>query len=89
MVKCYLPESFEWLLLKSGVIDKAMVRDILNHPEDFIESQKYFSWERFFTALLAEYTQDSYFRYSKNKLNEVCLHEKIRQAVLNVIEGVS
>lgn len=59
MIKCYLPESFEWLLLKSGVIDGAGVQDILNHPEDFIESQKYFSWERCFTALLVEYTQNS------------------------------
>lgn len=87
-MKCYLPESFEWLILKSGQIDGKAVRDILKHPEDYIESQKYFSWERFFTALLVECTKDSYFRYSKSKLNESYLQGKLKQDVLDVIEGV-
>jgi len=87
-MKCYLPESFEWLILKSGQIDGKAVQDILEHPEDFIESQKYFSWERFFTALLAEYTQNSYLKYSKSKLNEAYLQGRVKQAVLDVIEGV-
>lgn len=88
-VKCYLPESFEWLVLKSGVIDGKNVQDILKHPEDFIESQEYFSWEQFFTALLVEYTQDSYLRYTKSHLNGAYLHEKTKQAILDVIEGIS
>ena len=87
-IKCYLPESFEWMVLKSGMIDGKSVQDILNHPEDFIESQKYFSWERFFTELLMEYTQNSYLKYSKSKLNEAYLHEKMKQAVMDVMEGV-
>lgn len=89
LVRCYLPESFEWLVLKSGMIDGKRVQDILRHPENFIESQKYFSWERFFTALLVEYTQDSYLKYSKNKLNEAYLYEKAKRAITDVIEGVS
>lgn len=88
-VKCYLPESFEWIILKSGIIDGKNIQDILKHPEDFIESQKYFSWERFFTALLIEYTQDSYLKYNKRKLNEAYLYEKIKQEILDVIEGVN
>jgi hypothetical protein len=87
-IKCYLPESFEWLILKSGQIDGKTILDILEHPEDSIESQKYFSWERFFTALLVEYTQDSYLKYSKSHLNKTYLHEKIKQAILDVIDGV-
>lgn len=86
-VKCYLPESFEWLVLKSGIIDGKMIQDILKHPEDFIESRKYFSWERFFTALLVEHTRDSYLQYSKNKLNKAYLHEKIQQEIMDVIEA--
>lgn len=88
-VKCYLPESFEWIILKSGIIDGKNLQDILNHPEDFIESQTYFSWERFFTALLVEYTQDSYLKYNKKKLNKAYLHEKTKQTILNVMEGVN
>ncbi|MDE7298000.1 MAG: translation initiation factor 2 [Lachnospiraceae bacterium] len=88
-IKCYLPESFEWLVLKSGMINGKAVQDILDHPEDFIESQKYFSWERFFTALLLEYTQDSYLKYNKSRLNEAYLHDKMKQAIMNVMEGVN
>ncbi len=88
-VKCYLPESFEWLVLKSGVIDGKVIQDILEHPEDFIESQEYISWERFFTALLVEYTQDSYLRYNKSKLNEAYLQGRVKQAILTAVEGVN
>ena len=87
-VKCYLPESFEWLILKSGIVDGKTVRDVLVHPEDYIESQKYFSWERFFTALLVDYTKDSYLKYKKSRLNKAYLHDQARKAILSVIEGV-
>jgi hypothetical protein len=88
-VKCYLPESFEWLILKSGQIDGKTIQDILQHPEDFIESKAYFSWERFFTALLIEYTKDNYLKYAKSHLNNSYLQEKAKKAILDVIEGVS
>ena len=88
-VKCYLPESFEWLVLKSGMIDGKMLQDMLNHPEDFVESQEHFSWERFFASLLVEYTKDSYLKYNKSRLNKAYLHEKMKQAILDVIDGVS
>lgn len=88
-VKCYLPESFEWLVLKSGIIDGKSVQDILLHPEDFIESKEYFSWERFFTALLSNYTKGSYLKYSKSKLNTSYLHKKVKLAILDVIPYVS
>ena len=87
-VKCYLPESFEWLILKSGIIDGKIVQDILGHPEDFIESYEYFSWERYFTALLVKCTQDSYLRYSKARLNKAYLHEKAKEAILDAMEGI-
>ena len=87
-VKCFLPESFEWLILRSGLIDGNMIRDILDHPEDAIESQEYFSWERFFTALLVECTKDSYLRYSKSRLNEAYLRGRMKQAILDSVEGV-
>jgi hypothetical protein len=88
-VKCYLTESFEWLILKSGQIDGKTIQDILQHPEDFVESKEYFSWERFFTSLLMEHTKDTYLRYAKSHLNEAYLQGKAKQAILDVIEGVS
>ncbi|MCI8447638.1 MAG: translation initiation factor 2 [Eubacterium sp.] len=87
--KCYLPESFEWLILKSGLIDGNAVSNILDHPQDFIESQEYFSWERFFTAVLVKYTQNTYLSYSKYQLNNSYLHDRPKKAILDIIEGIS
>lgn len=86
--KCYLPESFEWIILKSGLIGGSEVRTILEHPEDFIESQLYFSWERFFTGLLVQYTKDTYFNYNKHKLNGAYLHKRSKAAIMRVMEGI-
>ena len=86
--KCFLPESFEWLILKSGLVDGKAVQDILVHPQDFIESQEYFNWERFFTKILIEYTCDTYFCYNKRKLNEAYLHEKAIRKILDAMEKI-
>jgi hypothetical protein len=88
-VKCYLPESFEWIILKSGQIDGNTIKDILQHPEDFIESKEYFNWERFFTNLLIEYTKDTYLKYSKSHLNKAYLQGKVKKTILDVIKGVT
>ena len=70
----FLPESFEWLVLRSGIVDDREIKEILEHPYDFVESNVYFSWERFFTALLTDKTHGSYLQYSKKKLNPNYLH---------------
>ncbi len=80
----YLPESFEWIILKSGLIGDST--NILDEPYEHIESQKYFSWERFFTDLLVRETADSgYLRYSKNKLNRAYLQDKERARIVEVL----
>ena len=84
----YFPESFEWLILQSGLIQGKDIQAILEHPEDYIDSREYFSWERFFTSLLIDRTKDSYLRYSKAKLNETYLHGKNKEVILNSIKGV-
>lgn len=80
-INLYLPESFEWLILDSDLLDNSDVRTILSAPEECIDSEEYFSWERYFTHLLIEETEGSYLKYSKAKLNPAYLHEKS----LNVI----
>ena len=82
----YLPESFEWIILRSGLIDG--VEDILASPSEYIESQKYLSWERYFTALLTEQTQDGYLAYRKAKLNENYLNDNEVNAILSVLPEV-
>ncbi len=79
-ISMFFPESFEWLILHSGLIKN--VEDILENPSDFIESEEYFSWERFFTALLCERTKGSYLEYKKSKLNEFYLHDDAIESIL-------
>lgn len=64
-----LPESFEWLILQSGLFNAAGIAEVLNDPGSSIDSQKYFSWDNFFEDYLIQYTGDSYYAYSKSKLH--------------------
>lgn len=83
--KCYLPESFEWIILKSGLIDGSAVQELLARPQDYIESREYFNWERFFTHILTHYTKDTYLHYNRHKLNSAYLHDRARDAILAVM----
>ncbi len=80
-IKLFLPESFEWLVLRSGLFADAEVRQMLLNPADYIESGTFFSWEQFFTAELVERTKDTYLAYGKSKLNEAYLSEKSVQVI--------
>ena len=84
----FLPESFEWLVLRSGLVKDGEVAQILADPASFIESRDYFSWERFFTALLVERTSGTYLRYSKRSLNPAYLGEKESAAIATLLGDV-
>ena len=87
-LKLFLPESFEWLILKSGLIHEKKLEAILELPENFIDSREYMSWERFFTKLLTDSSSGTYLQYSKSKLNEVYLHDKNRAKILHQIRMI-
>ena len=78
----YLPESFEWLILSSGILKDAEIVQILQTPSDYIDSKKYFSWERYFTELLTEKTSRTYLNYTKKTLNEAYLNDGTKNAIL-------
>lgn len=84
----YLPESFEWLILQSGVIQNRSLKKVLEKPFDFIESSEYFSWERFFSELLMDLTKESYLKYAKRKLNQAYLHKEIAAKILEQMTGI-
>ena len=67
-VLIYAPESFEYLILESGVIE--VPKHITEETWDYADSVKYFSWEEFYTRYLVEITQNSIGKYSKNQLSE-------------------
>jgi hypothetical protein len=87
-IHLYLPESFEWLLLSSGIIADSELSGILKNPADYIDSAKYFSWERFFTSLIVEKTKGSYLQYSKSRLNNSYLQKNIQGKVLACMKGI-
>lgn len=87
-IKLYAPESFEWILLASHILDVKELDDILENTSDYVESQRYFSWEQYFTELLLEMSHDSYLRYSKSKLNEAYLMGNVKNSILDTIEVI-
>ncbi len=87
-VSLYLPESFEWLLLKSGLIRNSELADILKAPANYIDSEKYFSWEQYFTDLLIRLASEhSYMRYSKDKLAPFYLQADNIKKVIDAMEA--
>lgn len=78
----YLPESFEWLVLSSGILKDTEVAQILQTPSGYIDSKEYFSWERYFTALLIEKASGTYLNYTKKTLNKAYLNDGTKNAIL-------
>lgn len=81
-VALYLPESFEWMILCSGILKNGYISEVLDKPYDYVESEKYFSWERFFTAVLIDETKDTYLAYGKRKLNSNYLNAGAKEIIL-------
>lgn len=69
VIDFFFPECFEWLVLKSAIFSKnADVKEILSDPIQYIESELFFSWERYFTHLLVEQTKNHpQLKYPKDK----------------------
>ena len=67
----FAPESFEYLVLKSGILD--VPREWTEETYMFADSSKWVSWERFFTEQLVSVTRDTMYQYAKSKLNPVYL----------------
>ena len=68
-VEVFAPESFEYLLLTSGLFKSNEVNNKCHNTYDYADSVKYMSWEQFFAELLIAITKDTEMQYSKHKLN--------------------
>ena len=86
--KKFSRQTTEWLVLTSGILRDNDIVKILQAPENFIESKEYFSWERYFTALLIERSQNTYLQYNKSHLNPNYLHKKEETAIQNIIKEI-
>ncbi len=81
-ISLWLPESFEFLILRSGILQSGNLHLVLENTSDFVDCSKYESWERFFTDLLISMTKDTHYSYSKDFLNEYYLQGKNRQKII-------
>ena len=88
-IRLYVPESFEWIILSSGVLKDAEVQDVLGDPSAYIESKEFFSWERYFTKLLTEKTKDTFLQYSKSTINPAYLSGSVKESILSKIEYIN
>lgn len=85
----FLPESFEWLILKSNAVDLAQ-RTKIEEPEAYADSKKYMSWEQYFTELLIETTRSSNYKsYSKEKLTDYYMQEDVSDSICGEIKGIN
>lgn len=80
-IQLYLPESFEWLVLQSGLFPDKQTQDMLENPAAYIESERFFSWEQFFTHELIEKTHGTHLTYSKSKLNNTYLDDRTSKKI--------
>lgn len=87
-VTLYLPESFEWMILTSKVIQDKEIKVMSENWGEYIESGKFFSWEQFFSALLTVKTKDMYLQYNKKNINPSYLKGEIPDKILKVMEGI-
>lgn len=88
-VTLYLPESFEWLILESGIVKDNELKKILEEPSIYIESKLYFSWERFFTQLLINKTEHTYLEYNKHTLNQAYVQGNVEKKIMNVMKRIN
>lgn len=80
-ISVWMPESFEYLILKSGLIPSKELSDIFASTSDYVEAKDYESWEQYFTQLLISMTDGKAYKYSKKNLDSYYLQDKNAQKI--------
>lgn len=78
----WMPESFEYLILRSGLIRSEELTEILRSTSDYVEAKEYESWEQYYTQLLISLTEDKVYRYSKKELAGYYMQDKSVQRIV-------
>lgn len=88
----FTPESFEWLICSSGIIQSDNINQAISDPYNTI-SVEFNSWEQFYTFLLKQETTNMQNTYSKSSLNKCyykpCCFKKTNQFHCNIKQGVN
>lgn len=80
----FLPESFEWLILKSKLFYNKVKNELCNTSK-YVDSNIFMSWEQYFTYLLCEMTKDTNRHYDKSSLNPYYLTPYAVKEIMEVI----
>lgn len=80
-----LPESFEWLILNSGLVREPGLSEVLGNPSASVESADYESWEQFFSAYLTRITVGTPFAYHKGRLAPAYMLPQNSEAIVSQI----
>lgn len=80
-----LPESFEWLLLESGIIRSDEIKVALADPSSHVDCSDYESWEQYFTDLLRTQSVGTPFSYKKGELPDAYRVPKNADKVMALI----
>ena len=87
-IAIFLPESFEWLILSAGVIKEVDI-DRIENTFMYADSNKFFSWEQYFTFLLEEVTKnDKVRKYSKKRLSPYYRQDRVAGQITGVMKDV-
>ena len=81
MVELYAPESFEYILLLSDIFKSKILEYELEETYNYADSEKYFSWEQYYTALITQMTEGTELQYNKSRLNPYYLSERNMQRI--------
>lgn len=84
-ISIWMPESFEYLILKSGLFQSKELWEILDSIPDYVESKEYESWERYFTQLLVSATSDTTYQYSKKRLDDYYMQDRNVQKIVKMM----
>lgn len=87
MVEMYAPESFEYILLMSDIFKSKILEYELEETYNYADSEKYFSWEQYYTALITQITEGTELQYNKSKLNAYYLSERNLQKIAEQLPG--
>lgn len=80
-----LKESFEYTLIKSGVLDFYLPKEIdIDNPE--VDSSKYLTWERYYTDLLKTITKQTPYAYKKDSLPNIYTKSNNARLILKVYD---
>jgi hypothetical protein len=84
-VVLFLPESFEYLILSSGLIQGDDLDKKLHETYNYADSKVFLSWEQYYTHLLKQLTINTELAYSKGTLNKQYLHNDNIRAIYNTL----